>query len=197
MKRIILIIVIIFIALGLTLILTINILGTRTDIVNGINGTKIKKVKLNMTIEQVFSILGRPYRINASRGLHNIGCKNPHKRLDIETNNKTDIKSTVNNFYNDTNYCCDGNKEDMQNKEVSLEYTRPIKLSKNYPMLWIHLDNNFCVNSIYAKSYSGIFGLDDKCIYSLSWEMDTISLKIIYGKTDLFINEKIFNECFK
>jgi len=88
-----------------------------------------------MTLDQVTSILGLPNKIDASQGLHDLGCKNPRPRLNMEIDNSADIKLIVNSFYNDTNYCCEGNKEDMQNKGVTLTYTRPVTYSKYYPML--------------------------------------------------------------
>ncbi len=94
----------------------VNILGTQSDVVPEVTGNKIKEVKLGMTIEQVISILGRPYKIEASIGLHNLGCKIPRSRLDLDINNAIDIKSVIDNFYGETNYCCEGIKEDMQNK---------------------------------------------------------------------------------
>jgi hypothetical protein len=184
------------VGLILFLIIVVNILGTRSDIVPGLTGAKIKEVEPGMTLEQVISILGRPYKIGASAGLHNLECKNPSPLLDIDINNTIDIKSVVDNFYGDTNYCCEGNKEDMQNKEVLLTYSRAVRLSKHYPMLWVHLDSNFLVNSVFAKRYDGFLGFDDPAIYGLSWGLDAKTGEIKLDKTDFFIDEKAFKDCF-
>lgn len=184
------------VGLVLLLVLAVNIAGTRADIVEGVDGNKIKQVKPGMTLEQVISILGRPYKIDASRGIHKIGCKNPRPRLEMDINSSSDIKSIVDKIYNDTNYCCEGNKEDMQRKNLTLTFTRPVTFCKNYPMLWVHFDNDYKVYSVYAKSYDGILGLDDPGIYSLSWALDSTTLGMKQGTTKGFINEKLFNDCF-
>ncbi|MES2545999.1 MAG: hypothetical protein V4548_14035 [Bacteroidota bacterium] len=48
-----------------------------------------------------------------------------------------------------------------------LEYSRPVKYCKNYPMLWVNLDSNMNVDHVYAKRYL-YFGADDECIYFLN-----------------------------
>lgn len=179
------------------LVLMVNITGTRSDLVTGVTGNKIKAIKPGMTLEQVVSIMGQPYQIDASQGLHLLECKKSKARLVIDMDNTINIKTVVDNFYNDTNYCCEGNKEDMKNKEVTLTYSRPVKFSKYYPMIWIHLDSNFCVNSIYAKRYDGFLGVDDPGIYGLSSDFDEKTGESIIGKTNEFINEKAFKACFE
>ncbi len=189
---------ILFSSFGIILlfILTINFLGTRADIVIGVSGSKIKQVKPGLTLEEVISILGRPYKIDAPKGLHDIGCPNPKPLLKMDINNTTDIRQVVDAFYNDTNYCCDGNKEDLKTKELTLTYTRPITFSKHYPMLWVHLDSSYKVYSVYAKQYDGLLGLDDPGIYGLSWKLDPITMKL-KNETESFIDESKFNDCFK
>ncbi|MEY4875065.1 MAG: hypothetical protein RL708_214 [Bacteroidota bacterium] len=168
------------VGLILLLLLGVKILGVRADIANDITGNKIKQVKKGMTLEQVVAILGRPYSINSLNGLHDISCRNSKSRLEMDINNQTNIKEEVEKIYSDTSYCCEGNKEDLQNKFVTLTYTRPIKLSNHYPMLWVHLDSTYKVSNVYAKQYDGLLGLDDPSIYS-----------------DSVIDEKKFNNCFK
>ena len=168
------------VGLILLFVLAVNILGVRSDIANNITGDKIKAIKKGMTLEQVVAILGRPYSINSLNGLHDISCKTPKPRLEIDINNQTNIKAEVEKIYNDTNYCCEGNKEDLQDKYVTLTYTRPVNFSKHYPMLWVHLDSTYRVSNVYAKQYDGLFGLDDPCIYS-----------------DGVMDENKFNNCFK
>jgi hypothetical protein len=48
-----------------------------------------------------------------------------------------------------------------------LEYSRPVKYCKNYPMLWVNLNRNMNVDHVYAKRYI-YFGTDDECIYYLN-----------------------------
>ena len=182
--------------LVLLLVLAVNIAGTRADIVEGVDGNKIKQVKLGMTLEEVISLLGRPYKIGTLKGVHNADCKNllPHSELDVSSS--SDIKSVVEKFYNDSIYCCEANKEDMQRKYITLTFTRPVTFCKNYPMLWVHMDKDFKVHNVYAKCYDGILGLDDPGIYSLSWAIDTATMGMKYGTTQSYINEKLFNECF-
>jgi hypothetical protein len=187
-----------FSAVGLILlfVLGINLLGTRADIVDGVTGDKIKLIKPGWTLEQVVSTLGRPYKIDASQGLHKIGCPKPKSRLYIDINNSTDIRQVLNAFYNDTNYCCDGNKEDLQTMDITLTYTRPVRLSKYYPMLWVHLDSSFKVYSVYAKQYDGLLGLDDPSIYGMSRAFDTTTKKM-KNEIESYIDEPKYNDCFK
>lgn len=182
--------------LVLLLVLAVNIAGTRAVIAEGVDGNKIKQVKPGMTLDDVISLLGRPYKIDASKGIHNIDCKNPRSRLEIDVNSSSDIKSIIDKFYYDTNYCCEANEEDMRSKHITLTYTRPVTFCKNYPMLWVHLDKDFKVYNVYAKCYDGILGLDDPGIYSISWAIDTATSGMKYGTTQSFINEKLFNDCF-
>lgn len=181
----------------LLLLLMVNILGTRSDLVSGVTGNKLKATKPGMTLEQVISILGMPYQMEASQGLHLLECKKSRDRLVIDLDNNIDIKATVDNYYSDTNYCCEGNREDMKNKKVTLTYSRPVKFSKYYPMIWIHLDSNYQVSSVYAKRYDGFLGMDDPGIYGSSWDFDEITGNPIIGRTRDFINQKAFSACFK
>ena len=180
----------------LCFILVINILGYRAIIANGITGNKIKEIRMGMTLEEVISILGKPYEIDYSTRHHNFTCKNPRFELGISVNETTDIIHIVDSIYNDTNYCCDAYEETKIRfgKEVTLIYTKPVRFSKYYPMLWVHLDSNYCVNSVFAKRYEF---MDDICIYSLSWKTDETTLEEISGEISLFINEELFNKCFK
>jgi hypothetical protein len=180
----------------LLLIMAVNIIGTRSDIVDGVTGTKIKQVKPGMTIEQVISILGSPYSINALKGIHNNSCKKRQPRLYMEVNSSTNIKATVDRFYSEQHYCCEGNKQDMQTKNVTLTFTQPVIFSKNYPMLWVHFDSDYKVSRVYAKSYEGILGLNDRCIYSLSWAFDAKTMEMRQDTVTMFINNELFKKSF-
>jgi hypothetical protein len=182
------------VGLILLLVICINLLGTRADIVDGVTGDKIKLIQPGWTLEQVVATLGRPFKIYASQGLHKIGCPKAKPRLNIDINNATDIRQVVNVFYSDTNFCCEGNKEDLQTKAVTLTYTRPVRLSKYYPMLWVHLDSSFKVYSVYAKQYDGLLGLDDPSIYGMSWAFDATKMK---NNIESYIDDPKYNDCFK
>ncbi|MCL2040522.1 MAG: hypothetical protein FWG84_00600 [Bacteroidales bacterium] len=182
------------ISIILCFVLVFNILGYRSNIANGITGTEIKKIKMGMTLEEVISILGKPYEISTLAGLHNLDCKNPKPNLEMDVDESTDIVHIVDSIFNDTNYCCEGNEEDIQRgKRVTLTYTKPVRFSKYYPMLWIHLDSTYRVWNVFAKRYAF---LDDLCIYSLSWKNDETTLEEIPGEINLIINEEIFSKCF-
>jgi hypothetical protein len=177
----------------LCLVLVINILGYRLNIANEITGDKIKKIEMGMTLEQVISILGKPYEIETLAGLHNFSCKNPKTRLEMNISENTDIIYIVDSIFSDTNFCCDGNEEDIKRgKRVTLIYTKPVRLSKYYPMLWVQLDSNYRVWGVSAKRYEF---MDDVCVYSLSWKTDTATET--QGEISLFINDALFNKCFK
>ena len=168
----------------------------KSNIANGITGDKIKEIKTGMTLEDVVSILGMPYEIDCADRMHNVTCKNPRIEREISVNENTDIIHIVDGIYNDTNYCCDAYKESMQRvgKEVTLTYTKSPALLRGfviYTMLWVHLDSNYCVRSVYAKRYEGPEGF---CIYSSSKKSDET---ILEGKQEAFINEELFNKCFK
>ena len=182
------------IGLILCLVLAINILGYRSNVANEITGTEIKEIEMGMTLEQVISILGKPYKIENSKGQHDFSCKNPNF-LETSVNENTDIIHIVDSFFNDTS-CCEAYKEDRQRfgKRVTLTYTKPVRFSKYYPMLWVHLDSNYRVWNVFAKRKDHI---DDICIYSLSWKTDTTTLEEIPNEISLFINDDLFNKCFK
>jgi hypothetical protein len=158
---------------------SLNVIGVRSGLCKDVNGEKIEQVKVGMTLEQVIHILGRPVKINSNRGMHKIGCKNPRPWLNAEISEETDIRKEVDKIYNDTNYCCEGNRTDLQDKFVTLTYSKPVLFTFYYPMLWVHLDRNFKVKNVYAKQYDGILGFDDECIYC-----------------DGVINQKKFSNCF-
>ena len=182
------------ISIILCLVLVINILGYQSNVANGITGTEIKKIKMGMTLEDVISILGKPYEISTLAGLHNWDCKNPKPTLKMDVDENTDIFHIVDSIFNDTDYCCEGNKEDIQRgKRVTLTYTKPVRFSKYYPMLWIHLDSTYQVWNVFAKRYEF---MDDLCIYSLSWKKDETTLEEIPGEVNLIINEELFSKCF-
>jgi len=181
----------------LCFVLVINILGYRSNVANGITGTEIKKIEMGMTLEQVISILGKPYEIETLAGLHNLTCQNPKPRLEMSIDEDTDIIYIIDSIFSDTFFCCEGNEEDIQSgKRVTLTYTKRFCLLKSlfapYPMLWVHLDSNYCVNSVGAKRYP-----EDIHIYSLSWQTDETTLEEKPGEISLFINDGLFNKCFK
>ena len=56
--------------------------------------------------------------------------------------------------------------QDPDGDHVILNYSRPTRWVRTYPMLWIHLRSGR-VDSIYAKRYLA-FGLDDEGVYGYS-----------------------------
>ena len=172
----------------------------KSNIANGITGDKIKEIKIGMTLEQVISILGKPYEIVNLNGQHDFSCKNPMFLKKIVDKN-TNIIHIVDSIFNGTCYCCDDYREDIQRigKKVTLIYAKKYStlatLFIYYPMLWVHLDSNYRVNHVFAKRYEFF---DSICIYSLSGRLDeTTPLEEIPGEVSLFINEELFNKCFK
>ena len=185
-----------FIGLILCVVLVIKVLGFRTNIANGITGTEIKQIEIGMPFDKTISILGKPFTIENLNGQHSIAhCKNP-KLLEMKVKKNTDIIQVVDSFFNGT-YCCDAWKETIQ-KGVTLEYTkRPcflINLFSNFPMLWVHLDSNYCVREVYARE----FDLDLKpVIYSLSKKVDYDTWEEVPNEISLYINDELLEKYFK
>lgn len=146
----------------------VNITRVSKDLSGNFTEKEIRQVKIGMTIEQVVDILGRPYEINSLAGLHNIGCINPNPMLEVSVNQQTNMRQVVDTTFSKTDFCCEGNRDDLSEKRATLVFTRNVKALGSYPMLWIHLDKDFRVREVYAKSYDGYFGIDDHTIYSLA-----------------------------
>lgn len=182
------------IGIVLCFIFVINALGYRSNVANGITGTEIKKIEIGMTLEQVTSILGNPFEIENLEGQHDLSCKKPNF-LEMSINENTDIVHIVDSFYNETS-CCKTYKKDRQRfgKRVTLTYTKPVRFSKYYPMLWVYLDSNYHVQEVFAKRYDFI---DNVVIYSLSIKTDTTTLEEIPNEISSFINDDLFDKCFK
>ena len=152
----------------------------KRDLSGDFSSTEIRQIQIGMHLEDVQEILGKPYQITSLAGLHELTCKRQNPRLIEDIDSKSDIKKLVNQKFSETDYCCEGNKEDLENKRVTLVYTKRQEFSRHYPMLWVHLDSNFQVENVFAKQYDGFLGLDDPCIYSLTAESH-------FEKTDLFV----------
>ena len=63
--------------------------------------------------------------------------------------------------------------------EITYYYSKPVRLSKNYPMLWVHFDQNLKVCEVYAKRYI-YFGADDEGIYNFA-EKQSMNKKLFYA----------------
>jgi len=179
-KIIILITLSTIIGLFICFVLVINTLGYRSDIANGITGTEIKKIEMGMPLEQVFSILGKPYEIDILAGQHDFSCKNP-KFLKMDVYENTDIIHILDSFFNDT-YCCNAYKEvqkEIYKQHVRLTYTKPVHFSKYYPTLRVYLDSNYHVKNVVGK----------RC--------ELIDCIIIYQINNQIIDEELFEKCFK
>lgn len=159
------IIIAVFLVIGFV---SINFSIDKRELSGDFTSTEIRRIKIGMTLEEVQEILGQPFQITSLAGLHELTCRNPNEGLIIDINLNSNIREIVNQYFSETDYCCNGNKDDLANKRVTLEYTKRIEFSRHYPMLWVHLDKNLRVESVFAKQYDGFLGLDDPCIYSLA-----------------------------
>lgn len=164
--------------------LIVNLFSFKQDVSRQFSASEIRQIKVGMSLEDVQEILGQPYKIKSLSGIHNFTCKQQKPTLVKEVTDNLDIRQVVNNKFLETDFCCEGNRRDMQNKKLTLVYTKEKQIAIHYPMLWVHLDDNFKVKQVFAKQYDGLLGFDDPCIYSLS--TDT-----------LFENKKLFEKNFK
>ena len=64
-----------------------------------------------------------------------------------------------------------------------MEYSRPVRFSRNYPMLWVNLNKRNKVDHVYAKRYIW-FGCDDEGIY-------------LREKEKMSIDKEKFELCFE
>jgi hypothetical protein len=149
-------------------IITVNISIVKRDLAGEFSATEIRQIKVGMNLEDVQEILGQPYQITSFSGHHNLTCKGPKSQLTEGINPNSDFRQLVNQTFSKTDFCCEGNKDDLVTKNVTLVYTKRQEFSRHYPMLWIHLDNHFQVENVVAKQYDGYLGLDDCVIYSLA-----------------------------
>lgn len=173
------------------IIIYVNIYNNPT-LLTKVNADNILKIEPGMTLEQVFSILDKPLKISALRGIHNINCSKPNPILEKNVNDKTDIRKLVNDFISSQKYCCEGNKEDIEQlNNITLTYTKE-EFYFSYPMLWIHLDKSYKVTSIYAKEYEAGFIGDNSEIYSFNWVLDSKNTK-----SEKSINKEKFFRNFK
>ena len=67
-----------------------------------------------------------------------------------------------------------------------------MSILKSYPMLWVRLDRNYRVSSVYAKYYDA----DDKCIYSLSSNTVFPEREEWDEHVKLFVDTALFRKCF-
>jgi len=140
-----------------------------------------------MTIDQVVSILGKPYLLDVGISVHDSKCSHSKNHNGIPISIDTDISSIIDSIYNDSDYCCKSQMREMQMRNVTFIYTKPVLLAKYYPMLWVHfcsaeeLPDEVLVKNVFCKRY-GPFHFDDYAIYDLH--------------SGLFQKE-LFNECFQ
>jgi hypothetical protein len=184
-------------AVSLFIILAISAAkSTSSHIVSGVTGNKIKSIKLGMDMDEVIKILGRPYQIEALRGTHNITCKHPKKNLYRAPYPGENIKKTISDIYNDTQYCCDGNKDDYNYKTSTFTYSKHMFLCKYYPMLHVDFDEENKVSGIFASRYEGFWGEPESDIYCCYWADLYSSIKSKHDSIIFHIDEIKLNECF-
>jgi hypothetical protein len=149
-----------------------------------------------MSVEQVESILGRPYQMTAAPKAHVFACKTP--RTDsIKFDNQKGLRSILDNFYGDTAYCCEGYKENLQNNLTTLTYTQRSIFS--HPMLWVDLDSTYKVDRVCVRIYGFLdfFEPAQMYIYLLSWGRDEKTLEMKHEKPEYFVDEGLFSKYFK
>lgn len=156
----------------------------------------IEKIHIGMPFDSVVSVLGMPYTFSSNLGDHDLTCKCPRDVSDIEMTTKRDFVRFIDSVYQDTNYCCEANRKNMEvvEKHSTLTYSEEPSFNgifNAYPMLWIHLDSNYRVREVYAKYYGK--GLDEKCIYSLSENPDKENQD---DHIELFVDTTLFRKCF-
>lgn len=76
-----------------------------------------------------------------------------------------------------------GKPLEIQNK-TTFVYSKPVKYSRNYPMLWVHFDENQKVREVLAKRYI-YFGCDDEGIYGVS-----------KSNKPWIVDQSVLNDCF-
>ena len=188
-----------FIALALCLLLAVmdSCKNTHANR-NTIQYSDIEQIYIGMPLDSVVMLLGQPYTFESDLGCHDLTCKQPRMVSDIKMTKETDIIHVIDSIYQDTNYCCESNRQTMKTieKNTTLTYTkRPIfliSILKSYPMLWVHLDSAYRVSSVYAKYYNA----DDKCIYSLSSNTIFPDDDNRDGHIELFVDTTLFRMCF-
>ena len=172
---------IIFSVLIVITFITVNFSIAKRDLAGEFSATEIRQIQVGMDLKDVQDILGQPYQISSLAGLHELTCTRQKSRLEEDIDLNSDIRQLVNQKFLETDFCCGGNKDDLANKRVTLVYTKRQQFSRNYPMLWVHLDSNFQVVNVFAKQYDGILGFDDLSIYSLTADSH-------FENTELFEN---------
>jgi hypothetical protein len=183
--------------IGFVLILIYTNIFYNPILPHKVNADNILKIKPGMSLEQVCKILGKPLKIEGLYGSHDISCSKPNYLLIDEVDSKTDIKKIINDFIINKNYCCVTYKKDVQKfNKITLVYTKE-GIFNAFPMLWVHIDKSYNVNSIYAKEYEEGFIGDDVEIYSYCfvWVFDSTCLD--KTKTEKLINKEKFFRNFK
>lgn len=156
----------------------------------------IENIYIGMPFDSVVSVLGMPYTFSSNLGDHDLSCKCPRDVSDIKMTTKTDFVHFIDSVFQDTNYCCEANRKNMEviEKHSTLTYSEGPSFNgifNAYPMLWIHLDSNYRVREVYAKYYGK--GLDEKCIYLLSENPDKENQD---DHIELFVDTTLFRKCF-
>ena len=165
---------------------------------NAIQYCDIERIYIGMPLDSVVLVLGQPFSFSSDLGCHDLTCKQSRNVSDIKMTKETDIIHVMDRIYQDTNYCCKTNWEMMKTieKNTTLAYTKKpfsiMSILKSYPMLWIHLDSNYRVSSVYAKYYDA----DDKCIYSLSSSTLFSNEEKQNEHVELFVDTTLFRKCF-
>lgn len=75
---------------------------------------------------------------------------------------------------------------------TSYSYTKPVLLSKHYPMLSVQFNSEMKVSNVLIKRFDGILKIDDLYIYNLAATYDSVNNRWVP-----YIDERRFSKCFK
>jgi len=156
-----------------------------------ISAHTIRSIQPGDSLEKVLLTLGNPkeYHVETFTS-HKIGCKNPKGHIGGKFKSLSDLVQKISTQFNDTISCC--SPDDKPHFSITLTYTEP-KYFLSHPMLWVHLDKNRRVNSVYVKDYTFF---DDFCIYNSSCQQNDSTYEFIYHQKEHYEIEEIFEEVF-
>ncbi len=166
-------------------------IGCRSDITVGITGDKIKAIYIGMPLKELVDLIGVPYAVSYGSAVHSHDCR----RFDFACltkdigvfqeqlkpgDNITQIFQQTVSF---NLSCCEANiRANDEGGGISFQYTKPVKNSFFYPMIWVGLCNEGLVRGVVVKEYMGRFLL----------RLDSIWIYHLFSHSE-YIDEKRFN----
>jgi hypothetical protein len=192
MRKLALIILLAIFILGIYLVADFFFPGLPSKV----KSDNILKITPGMTLNQLTELMGMPLRVTALQGLHNNDCSHPNSMLDEPVYFNSDIQKLVLDFIANQSFCCEGNRQDIDQLGPTLVYTKE-GFFASYPMLWVSLDQTFRVIGVYAKEYhGGLFG-NDPGIFSWNVVNDSCYSHYDVCHQKIWMNEESFYRCFK